>query len=393
LLKKTESELTIHTGDAIILLGNSGSGKTTVVQTVAGNISNLYVYETAGEDLIIVDPEQKIGLTTESRTLIPELVPDPPNSLYYYDFPGFRDNRGINADITANFLMKKVTDNLSSTRLVFLAISSAVKVGNDKKNFDDLVSHAIQKVKDLDKLQEGIGLIVTKAENYNNQGVFRKDDTIINGIQEFLKQYKEDQEKQINTIRRRKAGVFPMAASQRDVIERKIRFVEILLQPNKIWFFRIPETCGPLLETSWALENKEAMVTLMRDTLKSIPTDEGDFGYSVSDQSLVEIFRLYQELNSYVTSNITKLSADLKRASFQTTLTLKEFFSQADWIENDYGNFSEVVRSFEGNSSLSPSFLAGLLASAINSRGYDQRWAVNLKSGEFQTNSLIIKRI
>jgi len=53
--------------------------------------------------------------------------------------------------------MKKVTDNLSSTRLAFAVISSAVKVGNDKKNFDYLVSSAIQiVVKDLDKLQQGM---------------------------------------------------------------------------------------------------------------------------------------------------------------------------------------------------------------------------------------------
>jgi len=227
-------------------------------------------------------------------------------------------------------------------------------------------------------------MIVTKAENYNSQGQFRSDETIMNGIIDFLNQYKEDQENQINSIRRRKKGHSRM--TQRYVIERKIRFVEILLQPNKIWFFRQPETCGPYLETSWALDNKDAMITLMRDNLKSVATNESDFGYAVSDQSLLEIFSLYQELNSYVTSNITKLSDDLKRASFQTTLTLKEFYSQADWIENDYGNFSAVVRSFKGNSSLSPSFLAGLLSAAINSRGYDQRWAVNLKSGELKIN-------
>jgi len=120
LLAKTGSQLEMHKEHAVLLVGLTGSGKSTVALTVAGDLKNLTVYENESGSYLIVDENQKIGIETTSRTLVPELFPDPPNNNFYFDFPGFMDNRAINADIAANYLMKKVTDNLSSTRIILV---------------------------------------------------------------------------------------------------------------------------------------------------------------------------------------------------------------------------------------------------------------------------------
>jgi len=90
-----------------LFMRNTGSGKTTVALTITMDLNNLTVYETEGESLIVVEPAQKIGITTASCTLVPDLIHDKANNLYFYDFPGFQDNRKENADIIANYLMKK----------------------------------------------------------------------------------------------------------------------------------------------------------------------------------------------------------------------------------------------------------------------------------------------
>lgn len=71
---------------------------------------------------IIIDGERKIGRTTASRTIVPELIVDPSDpSLVFYDCPGFLDNRGVNGntDIVINYLLKMVTSHLSGRFLIF----------------------------------------------------------------------------------------------------------------------------------------------------------------------------------------------------------------------------------------------------------------------------------
>lgn len=113
LLEKTSNELKIQNElkDVTLLLGNTGAGKTTLTQLMVGNVSALEVVKTEKEDVIIVDPENKIGRTTASRTIVPELVVDKVDYTAIYDCPGFSDNRGPNTDIATNFLLKKVISN------------------------------------------------------------------------------------------------------------------------------------------------------------------------------------------------------------------------------------------------------------------------------------------
>ncbi|ODM90815.1 hypothetical protein Ocin01_15868, partial [Orchesella cincta] len=91
---------------AIFMLGNTGAGKTTITQTLNGNLSQLHAVKTHGGQMVIIDEQQRIGLpTTNSKTLVPEYVRNPENNVSFYDCPGFDDNRGADSDIAAMYFV------------------------------------------------------------------------------------------------------------------------------------------------------------------------------------------------------------------------------------------------------------------------------------------------
>lgn len=173
-----------------------------MTQLLAGNASSLQVVSNQEKKLMITDPARKIGLTTVSRTLVPELVVDKSSGLALYDCPGFMDNRGPKVDITANFLLKKITDHVSTVKLVFVSIYSSVYGTEDKSGFDQLATSAIRLITNFEKLEKGIGLVVTKVPNYGpSDGHLLSDEETMLTITSFLRMYKSAQEGRLNSVR------------------------------------------------------------------------------------------------------------------------------------------------------------------------------------------------
>jgi len=95
-----------HSKFAILMLGNTGVGKTTVTQILNGDLTKLHAVLTHKGQMVIIDDEQRIGLpTTKSKTFVPEYVVNPENNVAFYDCPGSDDHRGPEMDIAAMYLI------------------------------------------------------------------------------------------------------------------------------------------------------------------------------------------------------------------------------------------------------------------------------------------------
>lgn len=319
--------------DTILILGNTGSGKTTITQIVAGNLSRLHTVLTQSNDFVIVDDDNRIGRpSTTSKTLRPELVfmntTEPDNATkttIFYDFPGFDDTRGPEMDIAANFFMNQALKSVKRVKMLFLVIYSSVKMGNDRLDFDLLATHVTKFVKDLRKYKDAFGLIVTKVRNHNDLGNYIKDKSIIKGIVEFLDVYNNTMHSKLAMLE--KSGG---SSQEKEQIENKIFFVETLLEKSedgtypKITFSRTPEKCGPL-DNSVLVAQTKWQVSRMYNDLEYTPVGKDDFGYTLKDKTIFGIQNYAANLNKKVVKRMETLMT-----TFGIWYTSRHFSVSAD---------------------------------------------------------------
>lgn len=285
--------------DVILVLGNTGSGKTTVTQILAGNLSRLHAVRTSGGGMVIIDDDDRIGMpTTNSKTLIPELVirkNENSSTTAFYDCPGFSDSRGAEMDIAATYFTKSVTDHAKSVKLLFLVIHSSVQLGYDRLDFVRLVNHVVKFVKNISKFEQGIGLVVTKVNRFSSSdGSYLNDETIIGGIVEFLKEFRQSLVNQRDT---NGTGLIKISAEEvndRSELENKIAFLNAILAQDengnfqKIGFVSSPDKCGPLSESAGVKASKEKMTTLY-ENLEFVAKSGNDFGFTLRPESIITV--------------------------------------------------------------------------------------------------------
>lgn len=106
--------------DIVVFLGNTGSGKSTLVNFLAG--IELRVDE-EGSNYVLANPEDPaamvIGLTGTSETLRPKSIDV--GNLRYFDVPGFNDTDGSERNLVNAALIKRILMRNKSVRLVFVA--------------------------------------------------------------------------------------------------------------------------------------------------------------------------------------------------------------------------------------------------------------------------------
>lgn len=88
--------------DIIIVIGKTGSGKSTLVHYVAGDYSQITAVDNGEMELEVYDGLDPQGGTmisaTESRTQVPEVVIDE-NGYQWIDCPGFDDTRSMEIEV------------------------------------------------------------------------------------------------------------------------------------------------------------------------------------------------------------------------------------------------------------------------------------------------------
>lgn len=370
---------------AMLILGNTGSGKTTITQILSGNLDSLHAVLTQSDRLVIIDDNFKIsGPSTTSKTLIPELVvveeddEDGNNSTeprMFYDCPGFDDTRGPEQDLAANFFMNHVVRRkVNQIKMLFLVIHSSVKLGNDRLDFDLLATHATKFVKDLSKYRNSIGLVVTKVNSYNARGRYIPDKTILREIVEFLEYYTDSLQGKLNTPQ--------LSQEERALIENKIKFVEILLEKNKrgdvfkISFSRDPEKCGPLSESMAVAQTRTRVQAMYENQLEFTVANFSDFGYTLKDSTTLSIRRVSQNINREIAASIDKLTThfdkwmETEKCTGPSSRSLDKMVKIFESAHSEFTKLKESMESLNTNSSIDVVEITKLFSRALRKVGY-----------------------
>lgn len=155
----------------ILLIGNTGSGKTTLAHYVAGNYSKLLAIEPVGDNMDYkiydsLDPDaDRVLSTAVSRTLVPEMVIDESN-IVWYDCPGFGDTRNTTVEIAATFLIKNVIENALNVKIVLVLNHGSVVEGYNRFDLAKLIRHTTDLVPNIDRYKHSISMVVTKVQPY-----------------------------------------------------------------------------------------------------------------------------------------------------------------------------------------------------------------------------------
>ncbi|CAK6587165.1 MAG: hypothetical protein IRF12RH_07155 [Rickettsia helvetica] len=318
LLKRGESEIQLNDKykDIVLILGNTGAGKTTFTQWIAGDNDKLIAKEVAaGTGEFLIEDNNRIGNSTiTSKTIFPELVVGTKTNTTYYDCPGFSDTRSTSNDIATTYFIKKVIDHAESVKMIFIINHSSVQKGLDRQDFMKLIRHAIDLVKDIDKFQCSIAIVATKVNNqYIKQGksfTLVEDSKVIGAIADFLQEVKQDLGERVKL-----PDIF---IEEQKFYNNSIKFIDVLLAKEddyytKIGIFRRPDEPGPLSNITLLQEGKEHIERILYEKLNFTAKLDEDFGYTISDTSKNSIHDLVDEINQNIWSNVHNIAEKVKR--------------------------------------------------------------------------------
>ncbi|GBN31375.1 hypothetical protein AVEN_12449-2 [Araneus ventricosus] len=360
LLERGEKEIKFDEKhkDVILILGNTGSGKSTFTQWVAGDNTKLISRETregTGE-YIIVDHNRIGHNTLKSKTVFPELVVDAKTNAAYYDCPGFRDTR-TSHDIAGTYFIKRVIDYSTSVKMIFTISHHSVRKGVDRQDFMKLVRHVTDFVKDIEKFKHSIAIVATKVDNqYIKQGksfVLVEDEKVIAAISDFLqeaKQYLEDNSKSPK-----------LSGKENQFYENAIKFVDVLLEKDgesypKIGLFRRPDEPGPISDIPLLQKGKEDIERIIYEKLDFTAKNNEDFGYTVSETTKIDIIEIVDEINKNLWSRISNIAENMQEyyqnLFEQVRCKMQLFLTETDVIDVNSSEAEAFARIFSSGYSI-----------------------------------------
>lgn len=300
---ENETKLIDNAEDLVFVLGNTGIGKTPFTKWLAVDNSKL-ISEQLDEDgpFLMRDDDGKIGDSiTKSATIFPDLYNYTGTALY--DFPGFRDTRGLEHGIATTYFMKKVVDHGNRVKMLIIADYDSVKLGGRRNTFTALLKDVADFVKDIQKFTKSIAFVVTKVPKYMNDQK-PTDTQIIDRIARFILKVKEELKKETKEIS-------PEDKKAIYYNEHALKTIDVIVGENgedrsKIGIFRFPDQAGPFSEITILHEGKrriENIITNLEFTAKT----ENDFGYTISEESMSEIVDLNEAINQNLKRNIESI--------------------------------------------------------------------------------------
>lgn len=294
----------------VLVLGNVLAGKSAFTQWIAGDNSKLISKEKMGE--FVIEDGNRIGSSTglDSKTIFPELVENDGSA--YYDCPGF-DSKMSSLDLAKTYFIKKISESSKyseSIKIVFVINYLSVKTGTDQENFLKLIRHSRELLKDVNKFKESISIVASKVENqYVKDGdQLVSDSTIKKSIADYLSEIKKGLEKKMKVN----------SELDQKFCEDGIKFIDALLFKNgedyaKIGLFRKPNRAGPLSDIELLKNQKKDIKKLIDENLKFTSKENHKFGYTLSENSKIEIDNLATEINSKISCQINNISNQAMR--------------------------------------------------------------------------------
>nr|XP_018897950.1 PREDICTED: uncharacterized protein LOC109031086 [Bemisia tabaci] len=319
LLKEGEALMKFQPAqNAIMLMGNTGSGKSTFSQFITGNDKSLISVETVKRsgEYILEDIFGKVSTDTwTSRTIYPELHIDNNTSANFYDCPGFSDTRGVAHDITATYFTKKTITKTQAVKLVFIVGYPAVRVGVDRQDFMMFAEHVAKAVRNIDKFRDSLALVVTKVDNFYRDGTLVGDETVIETIVDFLQKLKNEI---ISKLQSNGNHALKEKNKEREKNLKIITFIEILLQKDgnyypRIGIFRRPDRDGPITKMAMLQESKRSLERIVHKNIKFIEQTEADFDYTISAHSKYRIYNLVEIIRENIVADVRRLTEEIEK--------------------------------------------------------------------------------
>lgn len=286
-----------------LVVGNTGSGKSTLVHYVAGDDSNLISIEPDGDDAEYIvydglDPEiGEIVSTTKSRTLVPEMVIDKEGKVWY-DCPGFADTRNRTVEIASAYLMKSVIENASNIKIVLVVNYGSVTKSYDRSDLDRLLTHATQLVKNIDRYKNSVSLVVSKTPSKRIKGeklIDVHEDSVKRATAAFMREHRS------------------ILLSSRSN-EKKIQLIDALLEvaPTgnypKISIFWRPGAAGAFNTIPKLVDGRQKIRKSIIDETSYMEIQEDDFGFPLTDGAQIHIANMAR--HTIVDISITLINVD-----------------------------------------------------------------------------------
>ncbi|XP_065208849.1 uncharacterized protein LOC135837485 [Planococcus citri] len=323
---KLNAELKLE--NVTLVLGNTGSGKSTLTQRIAGYDNQLVSVE-EGLDFTI----SKLNNNTHtsyvtSATIFPELVVDNSTGAGYYDFPGFLDTRGMAHDVVTSYFIKRVIDNVKRVKILFLVSYPSLTNKGTRDDFTNLLRHITKFIKNIDKLKDGIALIVTKVQYPQTS-----DGQIIQSIVNTLEKVEQELKKQADNY-------------------DAIKLIDVLLLQvqgtyPKISISRSPNQTGLLSTIPLVRENKQTIKSMI-EKLSFVEKSSFDFGYFVPNQSLYDVSKVMDQINERILRSTEKSENEMQKFFIGNEGKINDLFQlciETDSIYNKLVNLKKTANS------------------------------------------------
>lgn len=354
----------VNNPNIILVIGNTGSGKSTLVHYVAGDASKLTSNEPLNpnqNDYDIhdgLDPDNGVPISsTVSRTFIPEMVIDE-NKNVWYDCPGFADTRNETVDIANAVLRKRIIRSAKNIKIVMVVNYESVTKGHNRDDFDNLLKYTTQMLKQYSHFVESISLVVTKAPTRHIQRtgiVENSEGSVQNTTAEFLTDY------------------YYILMEKSKFKLAQIKLVQALLKNSdgtypKISIFWKPDETGPFSEIKKLKRGRELIRKSILEDTKYVEMRPNDFGFPMSDQARLFIKNMKDKAVAKLESqlkNINELVQKEVKRSIQSTQDFRrmlkivhigqlkvEYFGQIDQF--NVNNLTKLIEELVKDIGLQP---------------------------------------
>lgn len=300
--RKFDEGRTSATDKIILVIGNTGSGKSTLVHYVAGDNSQMESVKKKRGFMIIDYLDKDINKTTsktESRTLVPEMIAE--NGNVWYDCPGFGDTRNDTVEIATTFLFKSVIERAKFIKFVLVINYDSVndEISN-RYDFDKLLSHTTQLVKNVKQFNKSFSMVVTRVGNFyiddGNQIPVTVED-VRETTAEFLLEHRE-------FLKTKQSSA------------SKIELIDAILERSvdgrypRISPFWKPHTVGRFDQIEYLVTGRKTIrQSILSDSSYAV-ADQNSFGYPLSGEAQLKVRTLIHHTGSDIFKTLQTTGQD-----------------------------------------------------------------------------------
>lgn len=283
-LENAEQQLNLTKNtDLILVVGNTGAGKSVLVHYVAGDYSRIFVEKPSrrGQPLVIrdeLDPVKEETSSTQSRTLIPEIITDE-EKYVWVDCPGFADTRNSTFEIASTFLIKTVIESAAKLKLVMVLDYNSLIRSGSRQDFDQLLTRTTQLIPNVPYFADSVNLVVSKVPSINEFG----EDILDDDLKALATEFMEDHRAYLVKKGSSKLKIELIDALSKNSTDEYYPKITAFWRPNKIGAFN---TIPNLIKGRVNIRKSISKNSLYQNVKIS------DFGFPLTADALIEIHKI-----------------------------------------------------------------------------------------------------